>query len=244
MKILILAIMLTISGWSARAQTADICGGPPPVANEDLKGEIEGRAQFLSRFLGEAELGGKIETSRSEIFSRYPDADERSDAYFEYQVCVLLMEDRSISNIEKIEKLKEIRREFSQPKKKVEDEYFKSISNRTITIGAVDISNMRLSPMPPASILERESVSLRFNYNVCCNSEVRIWIKPVITGSNCTYAYSPSPLYKGTGSGDSDFHLRGTGCSSARVDALHITVEREHDKKETGYQLKVLYTIL
>lgn len=92
-----------------------LCGDPPPVAEDSLKGEIDGRAKFLSSFLGNAELVGRIETSRKEIFSRYKNADERSNAYFEYQVCILLMQDITMTTSQKIDVLTSIRREFRKP---------------------------------------------------------------------------------------------------------------------------------
>jgi hypothetical protein len=112
--VILLLVILPITTIHARAATE--CGDPPPVADETLKGEIEGKAQFLSRFLGDARLSGQIETSRREIFSRYPEAERsRSNAYLEYQVCVLLMRDRTMSTQEKINELIRIRREFSKP---------------------------------------------------------------------------------------------------------------------------------
>lgn len=113
---LVIAVVATML-FSISDVRADVtlCGDPPPVANETLKGEIEGRAQLLSRFLGAAELGGEIETARTEIFSKYANPDERSNAYFEYVFCVLLMSDEDMSTREKIEELKRIRQEFAKP---------------------------------------------------------------------------------------------------------------------------------
>jgi hypothetical protein len=102
----------------SRAQGTSVCGEAPPVANESLKGDIQGKAQLLTRYLGEAQLSGKIETSRTEIFSKYPDAElSRSNAYFEYQVCILIMTDSTKSASKKLEALKEVRREFNKPVK-------------------------------------------------------------------------------------------------------------------------------
>jgi len=96
------------------AYSDTICGDPPPVANEALKGEIEGKAQLLSRFIGDANLSGKIETSRTEIFSKYPDAEKsRANAFFDYQVCVLIMNDKKLDTIQKLNELKKIKREFN-----------------------------------------------------------------------------------------------------------------------------------
>jgi len=99
---------------SAYAQTS-LCGEAPPVKDSHLKGEIEGKAQFLSRFLGDASLGGKVEQSKTEIFSRYKDADERSKAYFDYEVCILLMQDKSMTTTQKIETLSRFRHFSATP---------------------------------------------------------------------------------------------------------------------------------
>ena len=109
------AISVLINTYSAFAQIS-ICGDPPPVANETLKGEIKGKAQFISKYLGDAELSGKIETSRTEIFSKYGDAEtSRSNAYFEYQMCILIFADKKMKTQEKIEELKKVKREFQKP---------------------------------------------------------------------------------------------------------------------------------
>lgn len=130
MKGLLLSLLSLAFSLPGFAQGVDLCGDPPPVANEAVRGEIEGKAQFLSRFLGDVALTGNIQTSRTEIFSKYGDAEfARSNAYFEYQVCVLLMSDKSLTNIQKIDKLREIRREFSRPvethreKSSIQDRY-------------------------------------------------------------------------------------------------------------------------
>jgi hypothetical protein len=95
---------------------ANVCGDPPPVANETLKGEINGKAQIVSKYLGDAQLSGKIETSRTEIFSKYADGEtSRANAYFEYQVCILLFADKKMTTQEKLEELRKVRREFKKP---------------------------------------------------------------------------------------------------------------------------------
>jgi hypothetical protein len=108
-------VSLLVALPTATHAQASLCGNPPPVEDEQLKGDINGKAQFLSHFLGDASLGGKIESSRTEIFSRYKDANERSNAYFEYEVCVILLQDSQMTAAQKIDKLREIRLQFSKP---------------------------------------------------------------------------------------------------------------------------------
>jgi hypothetical protein len=114
MRVFLYALVGVFSAFGAQAQPS-LCGNPPPVENETLKGDINGKAQILSRFLGDASLGGKIESSRTEIFSHYKEANERSNAYFEYMVCVTLMQDRGMTTSEKLDKLRSIRAEFHKP---------------------------------------------------------------------------------------------------------------------------------
>lgn len=92
---LTVGLITTISA-AVIAAAHEICGDPPPAQfrvrnDETLKGEIEGKAQLLTKFVGDAQLGGKVETSQKEIFAKYPDADRaRTDTYFAYMFCVLL----------------------------------------------------------------------------------------------------------------------------------------------------------
>ncbi|MGH0036981.1 MAG: hypothetical protein ACQGVK_18290 [Myxococcota bacterium] len=106
------AVLLVIGAISAKAETY-LCGDPPPVADESLAGELSSKAKVLSRFLGDAELSGKIKTSRSEVFSRYPNADRVVvDHYLLYQTCLILTRDKGLSTTQKLEELRKMRREF------------------------------------------------------------------------------------------------------------------------------------
>ena len=115
MRRVLLAIVPYVFAMGAHAQ---VCGDPPPVANEQVKADLIGKASLLSRYFGSAELGGKIDASRTEIFSKYPPG-ERSEAYFQYQICILLMQDTKMSTSEKIKELLGTRDRFRQPPAKV-----------------------------------------------------------------------------------------------------------------------------
>jgi hypothetical protein len=97
------------------AQALD-CGEPPPVADEELKGQIEGSAKFLTGWLGQAGFSGQLHSSRKEIFSKYPNANKaQADRYILYQMCIYLKNDDSLTSMEKFDKLLEIRREIMKP---------------------------------------------------------------------------------------------------------------------------------
>jgi hypothetical protein len=106
-KVMALVLLLNVLTLAAAAQDLQgMCGDPPPVANESLKAEIEGEIQLLSRFLGRADITGLLETTRQEIFSNYPDAElTRSNAYLEYQVCIIIMTADNLSPKEKLDEL-------------------------------------------------------------------------------------------------------------------------------------------
>ncbi|MEL7470469.1 MAG: hypothetical protein AAFN27_18585 [Pseudomonadota bacterium] len=94
-------------------QKSSICGDPPPVTNETVKGEIEGRVSVLMRLLGDSGLKGTIDASRTEIFSKYQDG-ERTDAYFQYMFCNLIMSDPKTSGREKIREVERIYQHFTE----------------------------------------------------------------------------------------------------------------------------------
>jgi hypothetical protein len=101
---------------SANAQRASLCGSVPQLSgtlehDEKLKGELQGKAQLLSRLVGEAELGGQIESSRRTIYQnseRYFAAQQ--DAYLAYMFCVILMEDTTKTSDQKIKAIQEFRK--------------------------------------------------------------------------------------------------------------------------------------
>ena len=112
-RIIIVLIAAAFCGVANAESFSYLCGDPPPVDNPSLKGELDGGANFLSKFIGEAKLKGNIEVKREEIFSKYPNADKLVvDHYMLYQTCVLLMNDESLSTSQKLEELRDMRREF------------------------------------------------------------------------------------------------------------------------------------
>lgn len=92
------------------------CGLPPPVQDESLKGELDGKARFLSGLIGKAELGGNIQTTKTEIFHKYPKADNsRTNAYLVYMFCTFAKVDREFNKkplMEKVKILSEFKKEI------------------------------------------------------------------------------------------------------------------------------------
>lgn len=108
----IIAAIVCITNYQTAAD--DICGDPPPVANEVIRGNIEGKAVGLAPLIGTAKFTGQMEHSRTEIFSAYGE-NERSDAYFEYMICTLILKDTELTTREKINEISRVWKRFETP---------------------------------------------------------------------------------------------------------------------------------
>jgi hypothetical protein len=112
-------VAATLAAWLVLftvAQAQPSCGDPPRVDDQTLKGDLEGKAQFLSKLVGDANLKGQIETARTDIFSKYPNAGAtRSDAYLEYMFCSFVLTDPKLSAQEKFRVIQEFRQLAAQP---------------------------------------------------------------------------------------------------------------------------------
>src|SRR5690242_15079099 len=79
------------------AQAQPSCGEPPRVDDQSLKGALEGKAQLLTRLVGDANLKGNIEAARTDIFSKYPEARKaHSDTYLLYMFCSFVLSDPTL----------------------------------------------------------------------------------------------------------------------------------------------------
>jgi hypothetical protein len=81
--------------------TREKCGDPPPPqfkeeSDKSIKGDLEGKANFLSSWLGKAGLGAKIDLTRKEIFAKYPDANTANmDRYLGYLFCMIIFDPKN-----------------------------------------------------------------------------------------------------------------------------------------------------
>ena len=110
--VLVLGACMTLmnSAWAID------CGSVPPVIDETLKGAIEGKANVLSRLLGDAALSGEIDTAKNDIFFKYPDADKtRINAYFLYIMCQSVFNDNTLTEPQKRDEFSRIRQEILKP---------------------------------------------------------------------------------------------------------------------------------
>jgi hypothetical protein len=112
-----IALSALLAIWPSVGQAQQpSCGDPPHVDDQSLKGDLEGKAEFLSRLVGDAGLKGQIEAVRTDVFGKYPNAGTaRSDAYLEYMFCSFVLSDPRLSAQEKFRAIQEFRQAETQP---------------------------------------------------------------------------------------------------------------------------------
>ncbi len=108
MRAAIIGLAITISAPSF--VSAQQCGEPPIVSDQSLKGELEGKAKFLSGYLGEAGLKGQMESARTDVLNKYPNADRvRIDSYMLYMLCkTIFVPDSKLTAQEKVRMMLEM----------------------------------------------------------------------------------------------------------------------------------------
>jgi hypothetical protein len=142
-----------VLGTVAMAQPS--CGDPPRVDDQTLKGDLEGKARFLSSLVGDANLKGQVETARMDIFSKYPNAGStRSDAYLEYMFCSFVLTDPKWSPQEKFHAILEFRQLTAQPVPSAATQGDQSpavINKGDTTINYGTVPPQSVAPRPAAS---------------------------------------------------------------------------------------------
>jgi hypothetical protein len=165
MRYIPLALALVVAMLPLASEAQPSCGDPPRVDDQSLKGDLEGKAKFLSSLVGDAGLKGQFETARTDIFSKYPNADRtRSDAYLEYMLCSFVLTDPKLSPQDKLRAIQEFRQAGSQSPqpsistKGVQSPAVESKGDTSIGYGAVPppsapgaASSVPAMSQPPAS---------------------------------------------------------------------------------------------
>jgi hypothetical protein len=129
------------------------------------------------------------------------------------------------------------------PRRKEDPSFdFSDLPTRSYRVGVVTIQGIRLSPTPPATLAQNQQVNTRFDYDVCCGASVNIWVRPVWSGGQCSYAASGSPRYSGTGTGTSDFNMRGADCTLTQITGIRFSVKNLDNDNEDMTVIPVQYT--
>jgi hypothetical protein len=105
MRLFLMVVLLTLySKWVLAADPT--CGDPPAVTNERIKGELDVKANAITKILGALGFGAAYEKSREDIFSKYDDfGAARADQYLYFVVCNIVLGSTTMTDQEKWEKI-------------------------------------------------------------------------------------------------------------------------------------------
>lgn len=139
-RLVLTALLTALFSSSASAQdSAAVCGPPPSPdvikeLNEKTKGDIEGKAQALSKYLGTGEIGGKIESERKTLYQTSNTSEAtRNDRYLFYVTCMILISDKTASFKDKMDAIQALRKPISNTPSKSElmRQFLASVSRDT-----------------------------------------------------------------------------------------------------------------
>jgi hypothetical protein len=132
------------------------CGDAPKLRSsveEKLKGDAEGKAQLLTKLLGNAALQGAIETSKTELYQQHQDVGkDEINLYFAWVSCQTISSDKNLASSEKLEKWMTIYKELlgqgssGQSPKKPSDSARASLDASVFFVNGLKISVKKLVP--------------------------------------------------------------------------------------------------
>jgi hypothetical protein len=111
----LLIAFVSLGPSAAFAQTVE-CGPQPqfpPDADNSFKLDVEGKAQLLTKFLGDAGLNGKIETTKKELQQKHQNVDKaKINEFLLWVSCQNIMHDSSLNSAQKTMEFLQIYREI------------------------------------------------------------------------------------------------------------------------------------
>jgi hypothetical protein len=102
----------------ARAQSPTVsCGDAskdvPLVIEEQLRGDVEGKAQLLTKMLGSAQIKGTVDASRTELQEEHKNLDQHQiDMYYLWVSCQVIIADKNLSTPDKVKLWADVRLSF------------------------------------------------------------------------------------------------------------------------------------
>jgi hypothetical protein len=91
------------------------CGPPPQLSpllqnDESIKGDLQSKAQFLLKWVGQAELGAQIQATKKELYMQSKDYyPAQQDTYLSYLFCEIIRSDTKLGTQEKLDALSKIK---------------------------------------------------------------------------------------------------------------------------------------
>ena len=144
-----LAILaIAVGGWAVTtfdpqpkaSESVSLCGEPPPVSNDEVGGKITAEAKLLGNMLASPELSKEISKKKTEIFSKYAQG-ERAIAFYQYQICALMMNDKTMPLVEKIRTLRTVQTEQRKPQLGIARIFETRVMNNKLEEGQVVVKS-------------------------------------------------------------------------------------------------------
>lgn len=153
MRTFLASIILTLYLNFALA-APPICGDPPVVANERVKGEVEAQANAIGKLLGALGFGAAYEESREDIFSKYGESNAaRADQYLYFLVCNIVTQNTGLTYEQKLDTIFKMRSAMSGGATAAPDtNYMPESENQGGTGGALDYLDPTMLPQPVSSM--------------------------------------------------------------------------------------------
>jgi hypothetical protein len=179
---------------SASVPSAEItCGEVPkdmPISvQEQLKGELEGKAQAVTKLLGSASLQGKIDTSRTELYEQHKNLDQHQiDMFYMWVLCQIILSDKNMSGPEKVKQWMQVRSSFDKQSRTFRPG--EPVSNDQNS-ARLEVVNWNMSYPPTQDVVKSGITGISSDiYFQNTNDTVVITNR----GSNYRFEYSEKPL--------------------------------------------------
>lgn len=109
--VIAIAVLLCAGSTAVRAQQIS-CGDVPKIqrsVEQKIKADVQGKAQLFTKALGNADVQGAVEKSKTELYQEHQDVGkDEIDLYFAWVSCQTIASDQSLSSAAKVNKWMEI----------------------------------------------------------------------------------------------------------------------------------------
>ena len=132
-KILLIALALALSCEShAQVNCGNQPSDVPPDIQQQFQGDVEGKAAVFTKLLGDVNLKGKVDSSRSEVYQKYKNLDKSVvDRYMIWVSCQAILQDKTLAPAEKVQLWIQIYRQLQTPseekKSRIPNDLFKVV---------------------------------------------------------------------------------------------------------------------
>src|SRR5258706_5935173 len=169
--------------WADFSLAQVLCGDQPkdvPLeVPEQLKGDVEGKAQLFTKLLGQAELKGTVDATKREVYQKHRDIDKSQiDRYMAWVSCQNIMSDRSLNAIEKNRLWIDVYRELRSERGSWNIDFLRKLRIKQTSISYVrSVLGTPISDNNGLALFEKDGYEIKVGYYVANDN------RPELTGS-------------------------------------------------------------